>query len=39
MLALATHNRIVVANSAQSGTKPNILIMWADDIGWFNPSC
>jgi arylsulfatase len=20
-------------------TKPNILILWGDDIGWFNPSC
>src|SRR5262245_47692199 len=19
--------------------KPNILIIWGDDIGWFNPSC
>jgi arylsulfatase len=22
-----------------SGKKPNILIIWGDDIGWFNPSC
>jgi arylsulfatase len=21
------------------GKKPNILIIWGDDIGWFNPSC
>jgi Sulfatase len=39
MLALATHNQTVAANSAQSGRKPNIVIMWGDDIGWFNPSC
>jgi arylsulfatase A-like enzyme len=39
MLALATHNQTVAANSAQSGRKPNILIIWGDDIGWFNPSC
>ena len=19
--------------------KPNILVIWGDDIGWFNPSC
>jgi len=22
-----------------NGKKPNILIIWGDDIGWFNPSC
>ena len=21
------------------GRKPNILVIWGDDIGWFNPSC
>src|SRR5262245_963229 len=25
--------------AADSGKKPNILIIWGDDIGWFNPSC
>jgi len=24
---------------AGTGKKPNILIIWGDDIGWFNPSC
>jgi arylsulfatase A-like enzyme len=24
---------------AAAGKKPNILIIWGDDIGWFNPSC
>jgi arylsulfatase len=24
---------------APSGKKPNILVLWGDDIGWFNPSC
>jgi hypothetical protein len=24
---------------AAGGRKPNILIIWGDDIGWFNPSC
>ncbi len=24
---------------AQEGTRPNILFIMADDIGWFNPSC
>ena len=25
--------------SAQAAGKPNILIIWGDDIGWNNPSC
>src|SRR5215469_14046054 len=24
---------------AQNAKRPNILIIWGDDIGWFNPSC
>ncbi|TMQ32722.1 MAG: hypothetical protein E6K70_16995, partial [Planctomycetota bacterium] len=36
---LATHNTAVAARTEQSGKKPNILIIWGDDIGWFNPSC
>jgi arylsulfatase A-like enzyme len=24
---------------ASAADKPNILIIWGDDIGWFNPSC
>jgi arylsulfatase A-like enzyme len=26
-------------NGQKDGKKPNILIIWGDDIGWFNPSC
>ncbi|HJZ91854.1 MAG TPA: sulfatase-like hydrolase/transferase, partial [Gemmataceae bacterium] len=25
--------------AGKDGKKPNILIIWGDDIGWFNPSC
>ena len=25
--------------AAQDQKKPNILVIWADDVGWFNPSC
>jgi arylsulfatase len=39
LLALATHNHAVQEKAADSGKKPNILIIWGDDIGWFNPSC
>jgi arylsulfatase len=37
--ALAAHNARVSATLRQDGKKPNILIIWGDDIGWFNPSC
>ena len=26
------------APAASSGKKPNILVIWGDDIGWYNPS-
>ncbi len=39
LLALVAHNRTVETEVAQNGKKPNILIIWGDDIGWFNPSC
>jgi arylsulfatase len=39
MVALAAHNAKVATEAQQSGKKPNILIIWGDDIGWFNPSC
>ena len=39
MLALATHNNAVAAKAADAGKKPNILIIWGDDIGWYNASC
>jgi arylsulfatase len=37
-LALATHNQLVAATQAQSGKKPNIVIIWGDDIGVHNIS-
>jgi arylsulfatase len=39
LLALAAHNAAVDDKAAKAGKKPNILIIWGDDIGWFNPSC
>src|SRR5262245_25049573 len=38
LAAVSAHNAKVSAN-LQPGKKPNILIIWGDDIGWFNPSC
>ena len=38
MVALATHNRNVEANAQTSGKKPNICIIWGDDIGQSNVS-
>ncbi len=37
-LALANHNIKVAAAAEEEGRKPNILIIWGDDIGWNNPS-
>jgi arylsulfatase len=37
-IALAKHNRLVSTNAAQSGKKPNFLIIWGDDVGWNNAS-
>ena len=41
-LFLARNRQEVATLSArvqkQTGKKPNILIIWGDDIGWFNPS-
>lgn len=36
--AIAKHNANVSARAQQAGKKPNILIIWGDDIGWFNVS-
>ena len=36
--ALSKHNRLVSTNAAQSGKKPNFLIIWGDDVGWNNTS-
>ena len=35
---LASHNQNVAAIAVQTGRKPNILMIWGDDIGWNNPS-
>ncbi len=37
-LALAAHNQLVTATLAQAGKKPNILVLWGDDIGISNIS-
>ena len=40
MPALATAGDPASAQAtAGQGKKPNILILWGDDIGWNNPSC
>jgi arylsulfatase A-like enzyme len=39
MIALATHNEAAADKAAAAGKKPNILIIWGDDIGWYNASC
>jgi arylsulfatase A-like enzyme len=35
---LVSHNQNVAASAAQTGRKPNILMIWGDDVGWNNPS-
>src|SRR5258708_4424425 len=35
---LDAHNQEVAAKAAQAGKKPNILVIWGDDIGGFNIS-
>ena len=35
---LATHNSAVKQKAAESGKKPNILVIWGDDIGYWNVS-
>jgi arylsulfatase len=39
LVARASHNARVAGAAQKDGKKPNILIIWGDDIGWFNPSC
>jgi arylsulfatase len=39
LLALAKHNRAVAATAEAGGKKPNICIIWGDDIGQSNLSC
>src|SRR4051794_26812743 len=38
LLALATHNQAVAAETQASGKRPNICIIWGDDIGQSNIS-
>ena len=37
-IALASHNQLVAASLAQTGKKPNIIVLWGDDIGVHNIS-
>ena len=37
-IALASHNQLVAASLAQPGKKPNICVIWGDDIGQSNIS-
>lgn len=37
--AVAEHNVTALANSQHAGSRPNILVIMTDDIGWSNPSC
>ena len=39
LTAIQQHNAGVHAKAAQDGKKPNILVMWGDDIGITNLSC
>jgi arylsulfatase len=38
MLAQATPPKAVAAGAGPGNKKPNILVIWGDDIGWFNIS-
>src|SRR5262245_57284139 len=38
LVALGTHDTRVVAQSEKDGKKPNILVIWGDDIGTWNIS-
>ena len=37
-IVLAKHNQYVATTAAQAGKKPNILVIWGDDVGWNNTS-
>ena len=37
-LVLARHNAAVAADAKQSGKQPNILVLWGDDVGYWNVS-
>lgn len=38
LVELAKHNQFVTAQAAKAGTKPNIIVLWGDDIGVHNIS-
>ena len=38
LVELAKHNQFVSAQAAQAGKKPNIIVLWGDDIGVHNIS-
>jgi hypothetical protein len=38
LAALSAHNAAVSAKASQAGKKPNILVIWGDDIGTWNIS-
>lgn len=38
LLALASHNENAAIAAQQAGTKPNILVIWGDDVGYWNMS-
>ena len=35
---LISHNQTVASTAARAGKKPNIMIIWGDDVGWNNTS-
>ena len=39
LLALAAHNHLVEAQTAESGKKPNIVLVFMDNLGWGEPGC
>ena len=39
LLAVAGLGAIATTSGAVAQDKPNILIIWGDDLGWNNPSC
>jgi hypothetical protein len=39
LLTLVAHNQSVETKAAQADRKPNILVIWGDDIGYWNSSC
>ncbi len=38
-MAFVTGPAVAAEKTRNGGRKPNILVIWGDDIGWNNPSC